>query len=355
MRYSLGIFAILLVTATQSLAQAEDIRIGVIFGFTGEARAWAENNKQGLELAQEEINSAGGINGRKLSFIFEDSKTSPAGSVTAYKKLTAVDKVNVIIGDVWAFLTNPMVPLADKDKVILISPTLMPESAEVSSPYFFTMGHKIAGLTEATRKFYKQEPITRKMAILSLDDPWNNAIVSMWKRVANEFKISSFEITHNDFGHDFKSDVTKVGAQNPDSIVVTYHADDVGRRLLEQNLRYKILSSSDVVEAMLIRKAPVERLKGIYFMDWPVEPAWKNKFRKKFGKMPIMEAQNSYEIVRSLVKAYTLNSPDLLSALKKVKYTGIEGKIDFTKDNFPNQADGQLFQVADDGSFSLVN
>ncbi|NDA38119.1 MAG: hypothetical protein EBX80_06290 [Acidimicrobiia bacterium] len=91
------------------------IKIGVVYGFTGSAQVWSEYGRMGLELAQDEINSSGGIKGKVIELIFEDSKSNPTQSVTAYRKLVTINKVKIVLGNIWSFLTNPLIPLAAKD------------------------------------------------------------------------------------------------------------------------------------------------------------------------------------------------------------------------------------------------
>src|SRR5947207_2511415 len=98
---AIGAFVRLRHSGPISPANAEPIKIGVVYGFTGGADAWAEYGKKGVDLAVKEINSAGGVNGRSLEVIYEDSKTKPAVAVSAFQKLVDIDKVDVVVGDVW--------------------------------------------------------------------------------------------------------------------------------------------------------------------------------------------------------------------------------------------------------------
>lgn len=100
------------------------VKIGVILGLTGAANVWSENARMGLEMARNEINASGGVKGQKIELLFEDSKTEAAQSVAAYHKLVNIDKVKIIVGDIWAHLTNALVPLTEANRVILITPTV---------------------------------------------------------------------------------------------------------------------------------------------------------------------------------------------------------------------------------------
>ena len=70
----------------------------------------------------ERINAKGGINGKKIVMIYEDNQADPAKSVSAIKKLIAVDKVPAIIGVVTSTATLAACPVAEESKVVLIAP-----------------------------------------------------------------------------------------------------------------------------------------------------------------------------------------------------------------------------------------
>ena len=93
------------------------ITIGAIYGFTGAANVWSAQARRGLELARDEINAAGGIHGRSIKVIFEDNRTTPQGAVGAFKKLVNTDHVHAVVGDIFSFLTLPLVPLAQRSHI----------------------------------------------------------------------------------------------------------------------------------------------------------------------------------------------------------------------------------------------
>jgi len=104
-------------------ATVEDtIKVGVIGTLTGYGAYYGEQEVKGILLARDEINSAGGIDGKLIELVVEDSQSSPAVSITALQKLISVDNVQYVIGDSWTSTTVAMVPVANENEVILISP-----------------------------------------------------------------------------------------------------------------------------------------------------------------------------------------------------------------------------------------
>jgi len=92
------IVVVLIIVATRgSNTETGPIKIGFIGPLTGSASSIGLNAQSAVEIAADEINSAGGINGRPLQVIYEDGKCSGAPASSAASKLIDVDHVSVII------------------------------------------------------------------------------------------------------------------------------------------------------------------------------------------------------------------------------------------------------------------
>ena len=100
---------------------AEPFRIGVMESLTGAGETYGTVANQAKQLALDEINAAGGVNGRTLEFIVEDSKCNAQDAISAYKKLTEVDGVKIILGTSCSGAMLGAAPLAEADGVILFS------------------------------------------------------------------------------------------------------------------------------------------------------------------------------------------------------------------------------------------
>ena len=122
-----GLWATILTLALVALACASDastegpFRIGVMESLTGTGETYGTVANQAKQMAADEINAAGGINGRLLEFIVEDSQCTAQGAVAAYTKLTDVDGVRIILGTSCSSAMLGAAPLAEADRVILFS------------------------------------------------------------------------------------------------------------------------------------------------------------------------------------------------------------------------------------------
>ena len=121
---ALGLLAVL---ATVPAACGEDegeqspYRIGVMESLTGPGETYGMVAVQAKKMALDEINAAGGINGRMLEFVVEDSKCSAQDAINAYKKLTDVDGMKIILGTSCSGAMLGVAPLAESDGVVLFS------------------------------------------------------------------------------------------------------------------------------------------------------------------------------------------------------------------------------------------
>ncbi len=96
-------------------------RIGVMESLTGPGETYGTVANQAKQMAADEINAAGGINGRRLELVVEDSKCGAQDAIAAYKKLTDVEGIKIILGTSCSGAMLGAAPLAEADGIILFS------------------------------------------------------------------------------------------------------------------------------------------------------------------------------------------------------------------------------------------
>lgn len=97
------------------------IRIGAIFSMTGVAGDYGKKSKEGFEIAIDLINKKGGIKGKQIFSIVEDAKSSPKDALSALKKITEFEKIEIVVGDVYSSTTKAMIENL-KENVVLFAP-----------------------------------------------------------------------------------------------------------------------------------------------------------------------------------------------------------------------------------------
>ncbi len=101
-------------SATASAAPKAPIKVGALLPLTGPSGATGQDMKDGYELAVEQINAAGGINGANVQVIYEDDKNDPATAVASWEKLVNSDKVEVMMGGLASTISLALVEPAKK-------------------------------------------------------------------------------------------------------------------------------------------------------------------------------------------------------------------------------------------------
>lgn len=342
---TLTIIPTLLIALTAWAEPAKPFRLGGIAALTGPASGWGNKARQGWELAVEGLNAHGGVNGRNIELIVEDSKTTPAGAVSAFHKLKNIDAVDAMVGDVWDFLTTPLIPLADSNKILLVS-TIIDQSTHERSPYFFTLGPKIVSTKGAVNQFLALNPGITRAAILGWDNDWGYAYEKIWSSALSEHQVELASTQRStDLATDWRMEVTKAAALKPEAVFFGYQADRILRRFKEQRLEPKVLTTSNIVEELDLGTIPHELSEGVYYTDWIPNSDFVRAFRKKYGEAPTLNAPDAYEAVRSIARAAALDPRDMHGAMAQVSYQGVTGRVDFGESIAGNQSVASLMVV----------
>ena len=108
--------------ATQA-PSGETIKIGGLAPLTGEVSVYGIATNNGIQMAVEEINANGGINGKQIDYIYYDEKGDSVEAVNAYNKLVQNDQVVALVGDVTSVPTLAVAQIAAEDDIPMITAT----------------------------------------------------------------------------------------------------------------------------------------------------------------------------------------------------------------------------------------
>src|SRR5438552_4072539 len=100
--------------------QARPIKIGAVLPLTGNSALWGVPTKEGVELATEIVNAKGGVNGRKIQVIFEDSTGDPKTAISAVQKLLKTDGVCAIVDNSNSSVTLAIAPVMEQNHTVLL-------------------------------------------------------------------------------------------------------------------------------------------------------------------------------------------------------------------------------------------
>ena len=196
----------------------DPFRIGAMDSLTGVGESYGNPIVNAKQLAVDEINAAGGINGRVLELIIEDSKCNAQDAITAYKKLTDVDGVKIILGTTCSGAMLGSAPLAEADGVVLFSPSATNPDIANAGDYIFRTAISDAQLGVDTGNAMWVDGV-RSLATITETTDYAEGVrrttVEQFEKLGGE--IVGEERYASD-STDFRSQLTKLIGANPDAL-----------------------------------------------------------------------------------------------------------------------------------------
>jgi branched-chain amino acid transport system substrate-binding protein len=189
---------------------------------TGKEATFGISSHEGTLLAIEEINAAGGVLGKKLELLTEDTQCKAGESATVVNKLIARDNVVAILGEVASSRSLEAAPICQANKVPMISPSSTNPKVTESGDYIFRVcfvdpfqGTVMANFATKTLK-------AKRVAVFTdVKSDYSKGLAKFFKErfVANGGTIAA-ELDYNGGDKDFKAQLTAIKAANPDGVFV---------------------------------------------------------------------------------------------------------------------------------------
>ncbi|MBI1936462.1 ABC transporter substrate-binding protein [Candidatus Woesearchaeota archaeon] len=211
-------------------------KIGVMYPLTGDAAAYGLPIQRTTKFAADEINAKGGVNGRKLELVYEDSKCNPKDGNAAAQKLINIDKVKIIIGGVCSGETLGAAPIANENKVVMVSPSATsPDITTNGGDFVFRLSPSDAFAGVVASDYAFKDLKFRKAAIISESTDYAQGLRRVFKE--NFEKLGGQVVadeTFNPEDTDFRTQVTKVKAAAPDVVYLVPQTKAKGVLLVKQ-------------------------------------------------------------------------------------------------------------------------
>ena len=209
-------------------------RIGVMESVTGPGETYGRVAVQAKQMAVDEINAAGGINGHMLELVVEDEKCNAQDSITAYRKLTDVDGVKIILGTSCSGAMLGAAPLAEADGVILFSGLATNPDIADAGDYIFRTSLNDAQLGIDTGNLLWDDGIKTLATITEATDyaeGVRRTTVEQFEKVGGELVG---EERYASDQTDFRSQLTKLIGANPDAIHIAAQSEFTGGTIVKQ-------------------------------------------------------------------------------------------------------------------------
>jgi len=316
--------AVLAASATMASAQQQgisknEILLGTIQDLSGPLAGYGKQARNGMLMAIEEVNEQGGIQGRKIKLLVEDSGYDPKKAVLATQKLVNQDKIFMMVGHLGTAHNMAAMPVQFEKNVI----NFMPLSAarEMYEP-FHKLKYSFAGayydqIRYAVPKLVKEKDL-KKVCTLYQDDDFGLEVLKGGEAGLKALNMSYAEKTSYKRGAtDFSSQIQKLQASNCDMVVLgTIIRETIGAIGTARKMGYNpVFLGSSAAYTDLIHRLGGKAMDGFYaamtvqnpYTDDTSQPIrfWANKYKTKFNEDPAVFSVYGYLIITNFANAAT--------------------------------------------------
>jgi branched-chain amino acid transport system substrate-binding protein len=211
-------------------AGGDTIRVGVYGDVTGATSSFGQSTKNGIQLAFDEINAGGGVNGKKLEMVFEDDQGTPEKAKTVISKLINQDKVVAVLGEVASSNSLAAAPVAQEAKIPMITPSSTNPKVTEIGDYISRVCFIDPFQGSVMAKFAANTLGAKTAAILG--DNSSDYSKGLTQFFEQEFtRLGGRVITKQTYAQrdqDFKAQLTQMRDQKPDVIYIPGYYGEVG-------------------------------------------------------------------------------------------------------------------------------
>jgi branched-chain amino acid transport system substrate-binding protein len=333
--------------------QDKTIKIGGLFPMSGPGSYFGAQDKQGIELALEELNKAG-VSGYKFTVQYEDSACSPLPASQAAKRLLDQYKPDVIIGEECSDATLAIMPIVEQAKVPMINAgSSSIKITDPGNPYTFRImpNEVMQGVDIATQAYNK---LNARTAVLLYEN--TNAGIGNAKVFKDTFeKLGGKIVADIGFGrdvNDFTSIATRVAGAGKADVIPTYTLEGQGLKITQALAQAGVVKGGGGPSIQLgtiwlpfgfeqkAGKAAEGYIRIVQFDPTDPREMVKNfvkNFKAKFNADPTHLNAHAYDqimLIADVVKRGAKDAQSIRDTLAQTKsFVGVTGSVEFDKNN----------------------
>ncbi|MGH9368915.1 MAG: ABC transporter substrate-binding protein [Thermoanaerobaculia bacterium] len=356
------------VVACGKRGAGDEIPIGEYGSLTGTTATFGQSTDNGIKMAFDEVNAAGGVLGKKLKLFVEDDQSKPEEAATAVTKLVNQNHVVALLGEVSSSRSLAAAPIAQAAQIPMVSPSSTNPRVTQVGDYIFRVCFTDPFQGAVMAKFAHDTLKLRKVAILV--DVRNDYSVGLQTFFRQNFKQLGGEVvteqSYSEGDSDFHAQLTQIKATSPEAIYVPGYYTEVGtiaRQARELGITVPLLGG-DGWDSPKLWEIGGEALNGCYLSNHystddpsPVVQKFVTEYKRRYNALPDALAALAYDAAKILTdaisRAGSTDGAKIRNALAATKdFQGVTGTITINQDR--NAVKPAVILKVENGKFTLV-
>jgi branched-chain amino acid transport system substrate-binding protein len=330
--------------ALSSCSPPEPVRIGFLGGLSGRVTDLGIGGLNGVRLAVDQRNKAGGIKGRPIELIETDDQQDPEMARAAVARLIE-HRVVAIVGPMTSAMAVATVPLIDQAKLVMVSPTVTTEDLSGLDDYFFRVIPSTREFVGTSAAYYRSVLGLRRVRLVydlrnrSYSESWLNEFNKAFSATGGEL-LEALSFTSND-QLDFNILAHRSLAENPDGIILISNSVDAAMlcQSIRQHNQSIALGTSEWAATERLSELGGSSVEGVtvaqFFDRQSAQPAYvaiRDAYVKRFGQPPGFAGLLAFDAANVVLDALEKKGDDQSlkqAILMQRNFTGVQKPISF--------------------------
>jgi branched-chain amino acid transport system substrate-binding protein len=340
--------SLLMALACQPSGSGSDkVRIGVFMSLTGSTANFGISSVNGIKMAADEVNKAGGINGKQIELLVQDDRSDASEAATIVTKFVTQDQVHGILGEVASSRSIAAAPIAQNAKIPMLTPSSTNPEVTKKGDYIFRSCFIDPVQGAAIGQFAARSLNAKRAAIMV--DRKNDYSTGLAQNITETFtRLGGTMVattSYQEGDQDFNAQLTSLKGSNPEVIFVPGYYNDVG--LIAKQARDKGITvpliGGDGWDSAQLYAIGGSALDGSFFSNHyspfdtdPKVQKFVNDYKARYGAVPDALAATAYDAANimfdAIKRANSLEGKAIRDALAATKeFPGVTGNVTFNE------------------------
>ena len=342
-------------SSSNAKASGDSITIGTVTTNSGTAAAYGEAEVKGFELAVSEINTKGGINGKKVKLESMDDKGDATEASNAFNKLSGDNNVLAVAGPTISATTAAVAPLADQAKLVTIAPAGTSDSIETGN-YLFRTCFKDSYQGEVAARFAAENLKVKKVAVLyGTGDPYSSGVGEAFAKAAEKLGLEVVDKESSSSADDteYSAQLQKIQASGAELLYAPYYYSVAGPYIIPQARSVGFegyVMGPDGYDGLKLTGDKSQYNKTYYTTHYSADDNTNTKvqdfiksYKEKNNAEPNTFAALGYDTIYMLKQAIekagkNATREDVRNAVTGMNFDGVTGKFTMDKSGSPTKS-----------------